>query len=666
MILLQFLLIGVILAGAIYYLREYLTNSLLSSSTPYHFYPATPKPPNSATQWQSLIAVLAIGFEVICLLIGSSTKNYIFLWIGPCGAALFACLFFYRQIQEKIAEFQGAATAATAARPAYQTPKNAIEESGLLRLLVLLLSAIAIYSVDISLKCSLGYPSILLLIVGSIWSYQRRQQRQTIPNRIVFFISLAITLGCLVGPFLVQLQQVAEQNRDGLTLFLSAMMLVALQIFRSSALYYRKDLSIAVLRSTLLMGVSAAATQELSFFLFGSIFLALVLPTMVLLYRSALQLPPAKAKVLPWPDLAKIALVTLLLGSILALFAPHFQMSQLGIKLPALEQLAETIPFLDRSAKTEDSATATELVQSADATAAPPNIGGSQLAATETAQLIDLQQDLQQLSTTAPQLSATELATLQGQLTNLQTQLQEPQTSGIPAAAPSDTTIVPNSPSPKSSGQLTEQIKVLQADIHKLQTQPRPSASLAASPNPLVQKLQQQLQATQAKVIKKISQVQRSPSIAPAKPPLTPEEEKKQQEQLTNITRVGVVVFAIAGGLIWYLRQQGIQERKQKAKRRKFDQLPQIEQTYRMMLKELAKGNGFRRPPQTELEFSQLQQLRCSSPIYKLIAEISADYVAWRYGSRAINAAVLAEKFRRFQELYQQELAKKAPIPKKS
>jgi hypothetical protein len=631
-ILLQFLFIGLLLSSLIYYLREYLTNSLFSSPTTYQFYQTGQKLPDSTTQ-------------------------------------------------------------------GYQTPKNAVEESTFLRLLVLLLSSIAIHSVDRSLHSS---PGIYLLIVGSLWSYQRRHQQKTIPNRIAFFASLAITLACLFGPFLSQLGQVAEQNRDILMPVSMAMVLVSLQLFRSSALYHRKDLSIAVLRSTLLMGVSAATNKELSFFFLGGPFLALVLPTMVLLYRSTLQLPPAKAKVLPWPELARIAAVTILFGGILALFTPHFQLSQLGIKLPAIEQIAVKVPFLSQNSLSDNSSATIDQSQSTEQAGVPlpprpsnesaqipqvaPTIRGGvpivgnlssstpnspsilQPAPQETAQLLDLQQDLKSLSDQVPQLSPEELSALQGRLTGLQTQLQEQPSSSAISLPSASVPILPSAtaPSPIPLGQLTEQIKALQSEIHKLQTLPRPSSSQTAIANPLVQKFQQQLQATQTKVTQKISQVQNLPSPVPSKSPLTPEEEKKQQAQWITIARVAVVLMLIAGGLIWYLRQQGQQERKQQAKRRKFDQLPQVEQLYRSMLKELAKGKGFRRPPQTELEFAQLQQLRCPSPICKLIVEISTDYVAWRYGSRSINESVLAEKLQRFQAMYQLELTKKSSIPKKS
>jgi hypothetical protein len=791
---------AVLVVIVVYYGRDLIVNSLFTdpaTSRPFQF--IEPKAKDSGTQWQQLIAAIAIGFEVLCITIAFATQNHLFIYIGVVGAGLFASLLFYRQIQEKIAIFQGTSPAAIADIPIYPTPKNAVEESTFLRFLVFLLGEIGIFSLDHALQSSFAPIALPILICGSIWSYQRRHHSKSIPNRIAFFVSLALTLACLFGTFLGQLQQVVEQNRDGLTPFLIALILISLHLFRGAGLYLRKDLSIAVLRSVLMVGVAAAVNKNLSFLWFGGIFLALLLPTLVLLYRSTLQLPPSKAKNLPWHHLAQIALVTILLGSILALFAPHFRLSQLGIKLPEIEQIAGQLPVLDpnqTSGQTQDSADPTaslsgdaseqieqatknilatadrplptssaqatylieylrthmqvsgqphsqsQLVQSFTApcpanypacygdrnfvgsraqfdqlsaamlnstnlqtrwrpatdpsgsqvletylpnqgwvtvdslttqtssarplaTPFTPSIAPTpQLTPAQTAQLQTLQQDLETLSTQAPQLSPQELSTVQEQLASVQTQLQQSSVANT-ASNP----IGSIAPSPQAVP-LTEQITALQSTIDSLKNQPRPAASVAAnpSPNPQLAKLQQQLKATQSKVSEKIAQAQSSPapSVAPSKPPLTPEQEKKLQEQWTNIARVAMVILMITGGMIWYLRRQGTQERKQKAKRRQFEQLPQVEKLYRLMLKDLAQGQSLRRPPQTELEYSRIQQLRCSSPIYKLIAEISADYVAWRYGNQSVNELALAEKFRRFQELYQQELARKSPSFKKS
>jgi hypothetical protein len=786
----------VMLVVVVYYGRELIFHSLFTDpAISRAFQSIEPKPKDSATQWQQLIAVMAIGFEIFWIVIACVTQNYGLISIGIIGAALFASLFFYRQIQEKIATFQGTSPEAMAALPIYPTAKNAVEESTFLRFLVLLLSVIGIFSLDFSLQSKFTPLALPLLILGSVWSYQRRHHSKSIPNRIAFFVSLALTLACLFGPFLGQLRQVAEYNRPGLTPFLIALTILTLHLFRGASLYLRRDLSIAVLRSTLMVGVAAAVNKDLSFLVFGGIFLALLLPTMVLLHRSSLQLPPSKAKNLPWNHLAQIALVTIVLGSILALFLPHIQLSQLGIKLPEIEQIAGQIPIPERdpaSYQAQDStdptaplssatsaqieqatnnilATAerplptsgdraaylleylrthmqissqpqsqTQLVQGLTSLAAPcpannPRCNGDRIirgdraqlgqlsaamlnasnlqtrwqpttdpaapvletylpgqgwvradslttqtsplaspsipsptpiASVPTAQLQTLQQDLNTLATEAPQLSPAELSAVQEQLATVQTQLQQ-----SPAASPA----IPSNPSASvapspSAVPLTEQIAALQSTIEQLKNQPPPSVTATPTANPQLEKLRQQLKDTQAKVSEKISKAQSSPSpsVAPSKPPLTPAEEKKQQEQWLNIARVATVILIISGVLIWYLHRQGHQERKQKAKRRQFDRLPEVEKLYRLMLKDLAKGHSFRRPPQTELEFSRIQQLRCSSPIYKLIAEISADYVAWRYGDRSVNESALAEKFRRFQELYQQELAKKSPNPKKS
>jgi hypothetical protein len=127
---------------------------------------------------------------------------------------------------------------------------------------------------------------------------------------------------------------------------------------------------------------------------------------------------------------------------------------------------------------------------------------------------------------------------------------------------------------------------------------------------------------------------------------------------LMMMLRIGAVMLFMIAGVMWYLWWQSRYERALKQKERKFNQLPTIERIYLLMLKDLRAGGKIKRATETEWEFVLLVNPLYPGLLGKLIGEISADYVAWRYGQKSPNETSLTHKFERFRELYSIELAK--------
>jgi hypothetical protein len=146
----------------------------------------------------------------------------------------------------------------------------------------------------------------------------------------------------------------------------------------------------------------------------------------------------------------------------------------------------------------------------------------------------------------------------------------------------------------------------------------------------------------------------------PDRPKPAPEKAKSnliKPEQLMIFLRIAAVMLVLIAGVVWYLWLQNRHERVLKQKERKFNQLPTIERIYLLMLKDLRTGGKIKRATETEREFVLSVNPQYPGLLGKLIAEISGDYVAWRYGQKSPNEASLTHKFERFRELYSVELA---------
>ena len=167
-----------------------------------------------------------------------------------------------------------------------KSPPKQVEDSVTLRVLVLALVIVAIIAIDIAAKTTYSFWGLPLSIVGAIWSYYHRHQRNI---TIKFFIAIGMLVA--LGAFFGRL--IGHYNNTRLVL---AQLLIQLQILHSFDLPRRKDLGYSITIGLILLGVAASVSQTLAFAPILLIFLAIALPTLVFDYRSRLGLGDFQTK----------------------------------------------------------------------------------------------------------------------------------------------------------------------------------------------------------------------------------------------------------------------------------------------------------------------------------------------------------------------------------
>jgi Domain of unknown function (DUF4129)/Transglutaminase-like superfamily len=118
------------------------------------------------------------------------------------------------------------------------------------------------------------------------------------------------------------------------------------------------------------------------------------------------------------------------------------------------------------------------------------------------------------------------------------------------------------------------------------------------------------------------------------------------------ILKVIVMIIAIMSGIAWYLWHRN-QTQQQLAT------LPPIERIYRSMIASLSKTGNAKLPTQTQLEYARSIKNTEHPQIAKIVAEISQQYTAWRYGNQKIDIDRLAKKLQNLQHLQQLAAARK-------
>ncbi|MEM7553801.1 MAG: DUF3488 and DUF4129 domain-containing transglutaminase family protein [Cyanobacteria bacterium P01_A01_bin.84] len=159
-----------------------------------------------------------------------------------------------------------------------ELPFKKIEDSITLRVLVLALVIVGITATDIAAKTSFSIWGVPLSLLGAVWSYYRRHEK----NVAVKFC-IAILMLAALGNFFAQL--VVQLNDTRLTL---AELLIQLQVLHSFDTPRRKDLGYSIVIGLILLGVAASISQTLTFATWLFLFLAIALPTLILDYRSRL------------------------------------------------------------------------------------------------------------------------------------------------------------------------------------------------------------------------------------------------------------------------------------------------------------------------------------------------------------------------------------------
>ncbi|MCP6760668.1 MAG: DUF3488 and DUF4129 domain-containing transglutaminase family protein [Fischerella sp. CENA71] len=166
-------------------------------------------------------------------------------------------------------------------RKMLQSPVTAeVEDSVTLRVLVLALVVVGVVATDIAAETWSSLWAVPLSILGSIWSYYRRCDRN-IPVKFCIAIGMLVALGAFLG------RVVGELNDTRLAL---AELLIQLQVLHCFDVPRRKDLGYSILIGLILLGVAATLSQTLAFAPVLLLFLAIALPTLVVDYRSRLGL----------------------------------------------------------------------------------------------------------------------------------------------------------------------------------------------------------------------------------------------------------------------------------------------------------------------------------------------------------------------------------------
>ncbi len=161
-----------------------------------------------------------------------------------------------------------------------ELPRPQTEDSILLRVLVQALVIVGIIATDIAAETTLSLWAVPLSIVGAIWSWKHRRDR----NITMKFI---IAIGML-GAMALFFHNLLDSLND--TRIVLAELLIDLQVLHSFDLPRRKDLGYSMVIGLILIGVSATLSQTLAFAPFLLVFLAIALPVLVLDYRSRLGL----------------------------------------------------------------------------------------------------------------------------------------------------------------------------------------------------------------------------------------------------------------------------------------------------------------------------------------------------------------------------------------
>ncbi|MEA5550836.1 DUF3488 and DUF4129 domain-containing transglutaminase family protein [Anabaena cylindrica UHCC 0172] len=159
-----------------------------------------------------------------------------------------------------------------------------VEDSILLRILVLGLVILGTVATDIASETTFSLWAVPLSIVGTIWSYYRRHNAN-IPVKFCIAIGMLVALGAFFGRFL------GDWNDTRLSL---AQLLIELQVLHSYDTPRRKDLGYSIVIGLILLGVAATLSQTMGFAPVLLLFLGVALPTLVLDYRSRLGLKPTK------------------------------------------------------------------------------------------------------------------------------------------------------------------------------------------------------------------------------------------------------------------------------------------------------------------------------------------------------------------------------------
>jgi protein-glutamine gamma-glutamyltransferase len=208
-------------------------------------------------------------------------------------------------------------------------PPVSPEESITLRVLTQALVIIGIIATDIAAETQLSVWTVPLSLLGSVWSWYRRRERN-IPTKFALALGM---IGALAAFFLKLFGQTGEVTDTRIVL---VELLIHLQVLHSFDQPRRKDLGYSMVIGLILLGVASTLSQTMAFGGLLLLFLAIGLPTLLLDYRSQLGLSTAQRRPrserrslkAAYPLLITFGL-TLVLGLVLFAVMPRFSGYQL-------------------------------------------------------------------------------------------------------------------------------------------------------------------------------------------------------------------------------------------------------------------------------------------------------------------------------------------------
>jgi hypothetical protein len=311
-------------------------------------------------RWQDLVAGLVISFEVFCCLVSITTKSHFMLLLGVGGAIGFALLFFNRQFREKYLGYQGDDSQPVASTAKFKAPQPKVEQSLLLWAMVVLLAFTAFISLDLATHTAFSFLAIPFGIAGSLWSYRRRHLTNHPLTYLVSALAILLILTCLGSAFWGQTIEKAKNflgsDRDLVLPLAAGFLLVAVQVARMWSLCYQRGLASSVVISSMLMVSTVLIGNNFGFLLLLAIFMGLLVPTLMLFYRSKINLKPIGLSIVPrpqqlterhvpWKYLTKIAVASVILGCMLSLFAPQLRLPDISWDLPGVDQVVKNLPI---------------------------------------------------------------------------------------------------------------------------------------------------------------------------------------------------------------------------------------------------------------------------------------------------------------------------------
>ncbi len=240
----------------------------------------------------------------------------------------------------------------------FKNTQPQVEQSLLLWAMVVLLAVTAFIGLDLATHAAFSFLAIPFGIAGSLWSYRRRHLTKHPLTYLVSALAIFLILTCLGSAFWGQTIEKAKNflgsDQDLVLPLATSFLLVAVQLARMWSLCYQRGLASSVVISTMLMVGTVLIGNNFGFLLVLALFMGLLVPTLMLFYRSTINLKPIGLSIVlrpqqlterhvPWQHLTKIAAASVVLGGMLSLFAPQLRLPEVSWDFPGVEQIIKNL-----------------------------------------------------------------------------------------------------------------------------------------------------------------------------------------------------------------------------------------------------------------------------------------------------------------------------------